>query len=160
MIQVLDLSLFDGCNRLQRALIDHLGTTLVLTKSRVLCTQGETGRQFVVILDGEARVFIDGQQVATLHDGDYVGEISLLAGRRVAATATVEAPEGTTVWALSLTEFKDMIDNAPTIANNLNYVALKRAAANATSTPSIRFGDDDVRIVAQLTAPQLASSPA
>ena len=134
MKRVLDLELFDGCSRRQRALIGHLGTTMVLTKSRLLCTQGKAGRQFVVILDGTARVVRDGQQVATLHDGDYVGEISLLSGGREGATATVEAPEGTTVWALSLTEFNDLIDNVPSVANNLNYVGLKRAAANATST--------------------------
>ena len=133
MKQVSDLALFDGCNRRQRALIDRLGTTLVVAKRRVLCTQGQPGRQFVVILDGEATVMCDGRRVATLHDGDYVGEISLLAGRTVPATATVEACEGATVWALSQAEFQDLIDNAPTIAGNLNYTALKRAAANATS---------------------------
>ena len=138
MKQVLDLPLFDGCSRRQRALIGHLGTTMVLTKSRLLCTEGKAGRQFVVILDGEAKVIRDGRQVATLHDGDWVGEISLLTGGRVAATATVEAPEGTTVWALSVTEFNDLIDNVPTVVNNLNYVGLKRAAANATSTSPIR----------------------
>jgi CRP-like cAMP-binding protein len=138
MKQVLDLAIFDGCSRRQRAFIGRLGTTLVLTKSRQLCTQGKPGRQFVVILDGQARVILDGQQVATLHDGDCVGEISLLTGCRVAATATVEAPEGTTVWALSVTEFNDLIDNVPTVVNNLNYFGLKRAAANATSTSPVR----------------------
>src|SRR4026209_2371231 len=126
MKQVLDLALFEGCSRRQRALIGGLGTTMVLTKSRLLCTQGKAGRQFVVILDGEARVIRDGQQVATLHDGDFVGEISLLPGGREGATAPVEAPAGTTVWALSVTEFNDLIDHVPTVVNNLNYVGLKR----------------------------------
>ena len=157
MKRVHDLALFDGCSRRERALIDRLGTTLVLMKSRQLCTQGERGRQFAVIIDGEAEVIVDGRRVATLHDGDYVGEISLLAGGRAAATATVEAPEGTTVWALSSAEFNDMIDNAPTVAGKLNYVGLKRAAANATSSPSFRFG---AGIAGQGTAAQLASNPA
>jgi CRP-like cAMP-binding protein len=160
MKQVLDLALFEGCHRRERAFIDGLGTTLVLTKSRRLCTQGEPGRQFVVILDGEAKVILDGREVATLHDGDYVGEISLLRGCRAAATATVEAPEGTTVWALSVTEFNNLIHNAPTVANNLIYAGLKRAAANATSTSSIRCGDDRASTVAQRTPPQLTPNPA
>ena len=159
MKQVLDLALFDGCSRRERALIGRLGTTLVLSKSRRLCTQGETGRQFVFILEGEAKVLLDGQQVATLHDGDYAGEISLLRGGRAAATATVEALEGTTVWALSPAEFNNLIDNAPTVAGNLNYVGLTRAAANATSTSSFRFGDGD-SIAGQRSARQLASNPA
>jgi CRP-like cAMP-binding protein len=138
MKRVLDLPLFDGCSRRQRAMIGRLGTTVVLTKSRLLCTQGKAGRQFVVILDGEARVLRDGQQIATLRDGDWVGEISLLTGGRVAATASVEAPEGTTVWALSVTEFNDLIDHVPTVVNNLNYAGLKRAAANAISTSPVR----------------------
>ena len=133
MKQVCDLALFDGCNRRERALIDRLGTTIVIARRSVLCTQGQPGRQFAVIPEGEATVIFDGEPVATLHDGDYVGEISLLAGRAVPATATVEAGEGTTVWALSRSEFQDLVDNAPTIAGNLNYTALKRVATNATS---------------------------
>ena len=147
MKRVLDLPLFDGCSRRQRAMIGHLGTTMVLTKSRRLCTQDKAGRQFVVILDGEAKVIRDGQQVATLHDGDWVGEISLLTGGRVAATATVDAPEGTTVWALSVTEFNDLIDHIPSVVNDLNYVGLKRAAANATSPSPVRVhGASAVRL--------------
>ena len=84
----------------------------------------------------------------------------MLAGGRTAATATVEAPEGTTVWALSVTEFNDLIHNAPTVANNLSYVGLKRAAANATSTPSTRFGDDRAGTVVQRATPQLTPNPA
>ena len=160
MKPLLELALFDGCNRRERALIGRLGTTLVLTKTRHLCTQGAAGRQFVIILDGEARVFFDGQQVATLHDGDCVGEISLLAGGHAAATATVEAPEGTTVWVLSMAEFNDLIDNVPTVAGNLNYVGLKRAAANATATATFPFGGASALQPAPLTMPQLASNRA
>ena len=140
MNRVHDLALFHGCNRRQRAMIDRLGTTVVLTKNRRLSTQGEIGRQFAVIVEGEATVFLDGQQVATLHAGDCVGEVASLTQGQVPATATVEASTGTTVWALTKAEFNDLIDHAPTVASNLTYIGLKRAATNATAkSSSVRF---------------------
>ena len=131
MQRVLDLALFEGCTRRERGLIDRLGTTVVLTQERQLCTQGATGRQFVVILDGEATVRRDGHVVASLHVGDCVGEIALLI--EGPAAATVEADAGTIVWVLSADEFDTLIKGSPTVANRLDFLAVTRAATNATS---------------------------
>ena len=42
--------------------------------------QGLSGSGFFVILDGEARVLVDGQERARLLRGDYFGEVSVLLG--------------------------------------------------------------------------------
>jgi len=42
--------------------------------------QGLTGSAFYVILEGTADVVVDGQRRATLHRGEFFGEVSILLG--------------------------------------------------------------------------------
>ena len=129
----MNLAVFDGCNRRERTLIARLGTTVTVPAGRRLSTQGAVGRQFAVVLEGQLSVHRDGHPIATLHTGDCVGEIALLAGPTASATATVEAADAATVWVLSASEFKELVEGVPTMANRLNHIGLIRAASNATS---------------------------
>lgn len=59
--------------------------------------QGEPGEHYYVILDGEAQVWVSGddgaaQQIDTLADGDGFGEQALLSDDRRAATVTMSTP--------------------------------------------------------------------
>jgi trk system potassium uptake protein TrkA len=53
--------------------------------------QGVTGSGFYVILEGEARVVVDGHDRASLARGDYFGEISILLGEAPTADVTATA---------------------------------------------------------------------
>ena len=128
----LNLALFDGCNRPERTLIARLGTTVTVPADQRLSTD-DAGQQFAVVLEGELSVHRDGQPVATLRTGDCVGEIGPLIGPNAPATATVEAVEATTVWVLSSSEFSELVEGVPPMANKLNHIALNRAATNTTS---------------------------
>ena len=130
----LNLAVFDGCNRSERTLIARLGTTVTVAAGQLLSTQGAAGQQFAIVLEGELSVRRDGKHLAALHTGDCFGEIALLIGTRVPATATVEAVDATTVWVLSSSEFNELVEGAPTMANKLNHTALTRAAANAATS--------------------------
>jgi CRP-like cAMP-binding protein len=51
--------------------------------------QGDFGHSVYAVLEGEARVVVDGEEVAKLSQGDLFGEVAVIAsGRR---TATVES---------------------------------------------------------------------
>jgi CRP/FNR family cyclic AMP-dependent transcriptional regulator len=50
----------------------------VFAEGQRVIRQGVSGSGFYVILDGEAKVVIDGQERARLRQGDFFGEISLL----------------------------------------------------------------------------------
>ena len=129
----LNLAVFDGCNRPERTLIARLGTTVTVPAGQRLSTEGATGQQFAIVLEGELSVRRDGRHVATLRTGDCFGEISLLIGPNAPATATVEAIDAATVWVLSSGEFNELVEGVPPMANKLNHIALTRAATNATS---------------------------
>src|SRR5258708_4044179 len=60
---------------------------------RKLTTQGVPGDTFYALLDGEAKVEIDGNLRRTLKTGDFFGEISMLdRGLATATITTTKAP--------------------------------------------------------------------
>jgi CRP-like cAMP-binding protein len=128
MYDVFDTPLFAQLSRRERTIARRLGTEVHLLDGHEVTHQGEPGRQFGVVLDGTLRVLRDGQEVARLHAGDCFGEISLLAGRLVPQTATVEAAGNTTVLAFSRSEFAQLLDTVPSFAAKVHLVGLRRLA--------------------------------
>lgn len=54
--------------------------------------QGLTGSGFYVILDGEAKVIVDGVDRAILSKGDFFGEVSILLGEPPSADVIATRP--------------------------------------------------------------------
>jgi len=61
-------------------------------KGERILRQGLTGSGFYVILDGVADVLVDGQRRATLHRGDFFGEVSILLGEPPTADVVATTP--------------------------------------------------------------------
>jgi hypothetical protein len=79
---------------------------------REIVTQGQNGVGFFVIADGTAAVSIDGGEVRKLGNGDYFGEIALLAD--APRTATVTAETDLTCWGLVSWAFRPIVEaNGP-----------------------------------------------
>lgn len=57
-----------------------------------LVGEGATGYSFFVISDGEVAVSAHGDKIATLHAGEFFGELSLLGAGRRTATVTTTKP--------------------------------------------------------------------
>src|SRR6267143_6770404 len=74
---------------------------------RILTTQGAPGDTFYALLDGEAKVVIDGNLRRTLRTGDFFGEISML--DRGLATATVTTTKPSRLLVMSHAQFRDAI---------------------------------------------------
>ena len=92
--------LFAALPREQRLVIAQLATHLEAPAGEVLTREGEEGREFIILLDGEVEVTRGGQVIATLGPGSHFGEIALIAhGPR---TATVTATTPVTVEAIGL----------------------------------------------------------
>jgi CRP-like cAMP-binding protein len=79
------LSLFADLSHPQVEALAHSFDEEVFAEGQRVIRQDVTGGGFYVILDGEAKVVIDGQERARLHRGDFFGELSLLTDEPPAA---------------------------------------------------------------------------
>jgi CRP-like cAMP-binding protein len=72
------LSLFADLGRPQLESVAHTFTEEVFAEGQRVIRQGLEGSGFYLILEGDARVVIDGVERSRLGRGDFFGEISLL----------------------------------------------------------------------------------
>jgi CRP-like cAMP-binding protein len=127
-----ELSLFSETSKSQLSEIARQLTMLKIPAGRVLVSEGEPGNQFMVIADGEAVVSQGGRAIATIGRGDLVGEMALLGERgRGRRNATVTAVTDAVVYVGSPSEFRRIIEVAPSVAEKVRRTAESRMMAQA-----------------------------
>ena len=105
--------LFASASKQELAEIASIADEIDLPEGKVLIQEGDTGREFFVLIDGTAEVARGGKKVATIGAGDFFGEIALIAKTPRNATITATSP----VRALVITDraFRQLLDHAPQI---------------------------------------------
>ncbi|HEY7379951.1 MAG TPA: cyclic nucleotide-binding domain-containing protein [Gaiella sp.] len=123
--------LFEGCSRRELGEIALVADELDLGKGATLMREGERGREFVVLIEGTARVTRRGRKVRDLGAGDWAGEIALIADVPRTATVTTLTP----VRMLVVTDrvFRRLLEQHPSIAAKILQALGKRLAANEKS---------------------------
>jgi cAMP-dependent protein kinase regulator len=89
-----------------------------------LTEQGVIGHRFHLILEGAAEVVRDGEHVANLGRGDFVGELGLLGGGP--STATVRATQPIRCLTLRREAFWEVLEAEPAIALRILEVVSRR----------------------------------
>ena len=82
-----------------------------------ILTEGMTGPEFFIILDGTASVLIDDEVVATLGPGDFFGEVAALDGGP--RTASVRAETQLRCVTLPVNGLRQFLLDHPVVAINL-----------------------------------------
>lgn len=82
------------------------------------------GEQFMIIVDGSAQVTRDGQHVATLEPGSFLGEAGLIAHRD--RNATVRATSKLKVLSLEADGFTRLREMLPQVAERIDDEARRR----------------------------------
>ena len=80
--------LFADLSKADLATVAQLADEVDLPDGKELIGEGEPGRQFFVLLEGEAVVRRKGRKVNTLTAGDFFGEIAIVSGRPTTASVT------------------------------------------------------------------------
>ena len=106
-----ELDAFHACTHKQLQRVDGLLCQLHVEPGKVLCTQGQIGREVFIIVSGYANVTIDDVQVARVGPGSIVGEIAVLdQGHR---TATVIADTEMELLAVTPQELNALLIEVP-----------------------------------------------
>jgi CRP/FNR family transcriptional regulator, cyclic AMP receptor protein len=121
--------LFAGLTDKELESVRSLMTETNVPKGTILASQGKTGHEFFVIVSGTASVDRDGEHVADVGPGDFLGEMALLDGGP--RNADVSASTEMTLMVLSQREFSQLLDTAPMIARRMLPTLVKRLRAGA-----------------------------
>ncbi len=116
--------LFERCSNRELDLLHDAATEMEFPAGKALTTQGEIGRHFMVIVEGEAEVTRDGTQIAVLGPGSFFGEMSLLDGQP--RTATVTTREPTRVLMITNVAFSGALATMPSVDRKMLTVLAAR----------------------------------
>lgn len=109
--------------------IEELSGTATLVdidEGQKLTVEGTSGREVLVIVTGTASVVRDGEVIAQVGPGEFVGEIASLSG--APRNATVVADSAMTVYAMSNPEFASLLVRCPLLERRVTSGAVKRLA--------------------------------
>ena len=108
------VALFADCDRRALGHIARLMDEHEITPGSVLTRQGDPAGDFYVIIEGEAAVERDGEEIARLGEGDFFGELSLLDGGPRSATVTAASPMF--VLGLQPGKLEELVTSHPSVA--------------------------------------------
>lgn len=103
--------LFSNLSQRQLNLIAKHADEVELKAGKVLAKQGELGLEFLLLVEGGARVQRNGKVIARLTAGDFFGEMSLIDGKPRSATVIAETP--VTLLAIHRRSFNYLLDTIP-----------------------------------------------
>ena len=120
--------LFAHLSKRQLEQIAQIADEIDLREGKEMTKQGSRGREFFVLLEGDADVKKDGRRINRMGSGDFFGEIALVSDTPRTATVIATSP----VRALVITDrsFKRLMADTPEIqAKVLSALAERLAPA-------------------------------
>ena len=126
--------LFADLSRKELIQLARLTDDAEVPDGKVLCREGDLGREFFVLVEGSVEVATKGTRVTTLGAGDFVGEISLL--EPTPRTATVTAKTPLRFFVLTPKDFRQMLDENPSVERKV-LRALARRVLELSRDPTL-----------------------
>jgi CRP-like cAMP-binding protein len=128
-----EVPMFSGLNARQLKAVSRLADEIERPPGSVLAQEGELGREFFLILEGEAGIYHGKRKVASLGPGRFFGEISLI--DRGPRTATVKAETSLRALDIGVREFSSLLDSIPGMSRRImiNLCARLRECETALS---------------------------
>ncbi|HJT37504.1 MAG TPA: cyclic nucleotide-binding domain-containing protein, partial [Actinomycetota bacterium] len=111
------LLIFADCGEKLLKRLARLGTEVHAKARQVLAREGEPGREFYVIAEGKADVFIGKKMVTTLERGDFFGEMALVDGKPRSASVIAQTP--ITLYVFDPREFFTLLNDFPPVSRKI-----------------------------------------
>jgi CRP-like cAMP-binding protein len=122
--QLAAIELFSELTSREVKALGKLMTPVRVKTGKDIMVEGQSGREFAIITEGTATVRRGGRVLAQVGAGDFLGELSVIAG--VPRTATVTADTDLELMVLNRREFSALLDENPKIARKVLVGAVKR----------------------------------
>ena len=119
---------FAGLSRAELAELAKVTEDLEVGEGKVLTRQGESGREFFVIVEGEVSVTKDGNEIRRLSGDDFFGEIALIEDRPRTATVTATTP--LRFFVLTRQSFRSLLDRQPALEEKVGSALEERLTAD------------------------------
>jgi CRP-like cAMP-binding protein len=106
--------------------VAHIADELDLPAGKEMATEGDRGREFFVLIKGEAEVTKNGSRINTMKEGDFFGEIALVT--KMPRTATVTATSDVDVLVITERAFDNLLKKSPEIGRSVAEALAERVA--------------------------------
>jgi CRP-like cAMP-binding protein len=106
--------------------VAHIADELDLPKGKVMAKEGDRGREFFVLLEGEADVTKGDKSINTMHEGDFFGEIALVT--KMPRTASVTATTGVRVLVITERDFASLLKHSEEVGRSVAEALAERVA--------------------------------
>ena len=126
--------LFEDLSRKELAELAKVSDDLEVEAGKELTREGETGKEFFVIVDGDIEVSRKGRRLASRGGGDFVGEIALLEDTPRTATVTTKTP--VRLFVLTRQDFRLLVDENRSVEQKVMR-ALARRVVELSSDPTV-----------------------
>jgi CRP/FNR family transcriptional regulator, cyclic AMP receptor protein len=121
------IDLFESLPRDARHLVAQHADELDVAEGTQLVRQGEFAYEFFVIEGGGAEVIRDGERIAELGPGDFLGEMGIVG--KVVRNATVVTTSPSTVIVMTEQAFRSMSRSSPDVADRIAAAVEERCQA-------------------------------
>ena len=145
-----DVPIFAALSDAARAALAEACTLQHLEDGDLLFREGDPGDALFLVRDGTISISVRGEDgarvpVATIHAGEFLGEMSIVEREPRSATGTADGP--TTVVRLAGADFDDLLSREPAVATGIMLRMLPVVAARLENTGAlvsdmVRWGED------------------
>ncbi len=120
--------LFAHLGKRETERLSMLADELDVPDGQVLTRQGGSGGEFFIVLDGQVAIEKDDQRIATMHPGDFLGEIALIDGKPRTATARAEGDARLLV--VGRGPFHELMEEFPSVRISVLQALAERVRAH------------------------------
>ena len=129
----LHATVFPTMSKVELKKLLRLGRWWEIPAGQRLAGEGQVLEHLILLYNGAASVVRNGNNVARLKDGDFIGEMSFMRNRTASATVTAESPLRVIEWPSQ--SLKDMLVRNPNILISLQASMGSNMARKLSTDP-------------------------
>lgn len=120
------INYFEQCSDVEILQLIEYGYRQIYPSEQIVCEEGEPGDSFYIILQGTVEIFSRRveQYIATLNEGEFFGEMSLLMG--IPRSATVRTLEDSVLFVIERNDLQRLLENHRELADQIAQKLMER----------------------------------